>query len=99
MIKVVYTYVIALEYKDELFNKFMLSGDKKFDTPVSNTGIKMYQRIDGDNLIVALDIYYNTLQDYHTRRDFELSNDEWVDIWFNTNNKHKELSVDIFECL
>ena len=99
MIKVVYTYEIEQKYKDELFNKFVLSGDEKFNSDVNNTGIKMFQKIEGDKLYIVLDIYYNSLEDYYNRRDFEHSNDDWSNIWFNDNNKHKEISVEVFECL
>lgn len=99
MIKVTFTYKTKIADLDELMNKFMLSADKKFASDPSNIGIEMSRRDEGDYVFIVLDIYYNTLEDYKNRTKYERSLDEWNDIWFNENNKHEEVSVEVFDIL
>lgn len=99
MIKVVYKYKTKTSDLDELKEKFALSADPKFSSDVKNIKIEMFSRIDGDETIIVLDIYYDSLEDYETRSKFEGSLSEWNDIWFNPNNKHTEESVEVLNVL
>lgn len=99
MIKVVFTYKTKSEDLDELLNKFKHSAHRSFDSEVSNTGISMYKRVENEDTYIVLDIFYNNIEEYKIRTDFERSNEKWCDIWFNKNNKHIEVSVEIFEVM
>ncbi|WP_217177164.1 hypothetical protein [Listeria fleischmannii] len=48
---------------------------------------------------MVLDIYYATKEAYETRTAFERSQPEWNAIWFSEDNKHEEVSVQLFEVL
>lgn len=99
MIKVVFTYKTKKENIDELMQKFQLSSDEKFNSTPSNIGISMFKREVNDFIYIVLDIYYNSIEDYQKRTNFERSQDAWNEIWFNKNIKHEEVSVEIFEVL
>ncbi len=99
MIKVVFTYRTKNEDLSELMKKFQQSTDKKFSSDVTNTKIERFKRVENGYTYIVLDIYYNSIEDYKKRTAFEKSKPEWNDIWFNPNNKHEELSVEIFEVL
>ncbi|MCU7557735.1 hypothetical protein ROU88_07335 [Macrococcus capreoli] len=99
MIKVVFTYTTPNEYLPELMAKFQASADSKFNSEVSNTGIKMYKKSDATTTTIALDIFYNSIEDYETRTQFERSQDDWNRIWFADDIKHTLQSVEVFECL
>ncbi len=99
MIKVVFRYRTKTEDLGELMEKFKLSASEEFISEVSNTGISMFKKVDESDTVIVLDIYYNSLEDYKVRTEFERSNAKWSDIWFNDNNKHIEESVEVFEVL
>ena len=100
MIKVVFTYKTANENLPELMNKFAESASNpKLVSNVTNEKIDMFKRIDGDDVYIVLDIYYNSREDYEIRTDFERSLVEWNDIWFSPNNKHEEVRVEVFDVL
>lgn len=100
MIKVVFTYKVTKKDLPELMNKFAESAkNPKFQSEVSNTKIEMFQRVDGEDVYVVLDIYYHSREDYQKRTAFERSIAEWNEIWFSPDNKHEEVSVEIFDVL
>lgn len=99
MIKVVFTYQTKTSDLPELMEKFQQSASSEFNGIVNNLGINQFKRSEGDQTIVVLDIYYESLSDYDERTIYERSLDAWNDIWFNPTNKHKELSVEVFEVL
>ncbi|MCO6017958.1 hypothetical protein CKN86_07975 [Carnobacterium divergens] len=99
MIKVVFTYQTKTSDLPELMEKFQQSASSEFNGIVNNLGINQFKRSKGDQTVVVLDIYYETLSDYDERTTYERSLDAWNDIWFNPTNKHKELSVEVFEVL
>lgn len=99
MIKVVYTYKTKKENLNELMEKFMQSGDKKFSTDVNNIKIEMFKQEKDDFMFIILDIYYNNLEEYNIRKEFEMSNTEWQEIWFADNIKHTEVSVELMELM
>lgn len=99
MVKVVYTYRTKTADLAELMAKFAQSADPKFDSTPTNVKIEMFQRVAGDDTIIVLDIYYASLADFHARHAFESQNADWQAIWFDENNKHQEISVEVFDCL
>ncbi len=99
MIKVEFIYKTKKDDLDELMNKFKLSADEKFMSTPTNKGIDMFRKEDGENVYIILDIYYDNIQDYNLRTEYERSMNEWNEIWFNENNKHEEVSVEVFEVL
>ncbi len=99
MIKVVFTYKTKKEDIDQLMEKFVLSADEKFTSNPSNIGIDMFKKEDEEHVFIVLDIYYNSIEDYEQRTKFERSLTEWNNIWFNSNNKHEEVSVEVFEVI
>lgn len=99
MIKVVFTYKTKKEDLPELMNKFQQSSASKFHSEPSNTGISMYKREEDEFTFIILDVFYNSVEDYHIRTAFERSQDEWNEIWFSSDIKHEEVSVEIFDVL
>ncbi|MFW2178337.1 MULTISPECIES: hypothetical protein [unclassified Moraxella] len=99
MIKVVYTYRTATQDLPKLMAKFAQSADPKFDSQPTNSKIEMFRRVDGDDTVIALDIYYRSLADFEARHTFEKANADWQAIWFSPDISHQEVSVDVFECL
>lgn len=97
MIKVVFTYRTKTANLDELLAKFIASGAAEFNSEPSNVGIDRMMREDGDDTVVVLTIAYNSMSDYEARTDFERSQENWNNIWFNENNKHIEESVVVYE--
>ncbi|EIA19081.1 hypothetical protein [Listeria fleischmannii] len=100
MIKVVFTYKTKKQDLPELMAKFAESGSNpKFHSEVSNEKIEMFKRTEGEDVYMVLDIYYATKEAYETRTAFERSQPEWNAIWFSEDNKHEEVSVQLFEVL
>lgn len=99
MIKVVFTYVTEQQYIEELMNKFQQSADPKFNSAVTNTGIHLYRKEEGNLVYFILDIFYDSFEDYETRTAFERSQDEWNEIWFNDNNHHTLQSIEVLDVL
>jgi hypothetical protein len=77
--------------------KFVQSGSAELNADVTNIGIQMFKRVDEECVYINLDIFYSNLEEYNERTLFEKSNKNWNEIWFNKNNKHEEVSVEIFE--
>lgn len=100
MIKVVFTYRTAKKDLPELMEKFAESGSNpKFQSAVTNQKIEMFQRTDGDDVYVVLDIYYRSREDYEERTRFERSIPEWNALWFGPDIKHTEVSVEVFDVI
>lgn len=100
MIKVVFTYKTHKDNLNELMEKFAESASNpKFISDVTNKKIDMFKREDGNNVYIVLDIYYDSINDYNARTEFERGLDEWNNIWFSTENKHEEISVEVFDIL
>lgn len=100
MIKVVFTYQTAKKDLPELMEKFAESGSNpKFQSDVTNQKIEMFQRVEDDNVYIVLDIYYDSREAYEERTSFERSLPEWNAIWFAPENKHTEVSVEVFDVL
>lgn len=99
MIKVVFTYKTKTVDFPQLQEKLALSADPKFTSSVSNVKINLFSRVEDQDTILVLDIYYNSVEEYQARTEFERSQDDWNNIWFNPNNKHTQVSVEIFDVL
>lgn len=99
MIKVVYTYKTKTCHLDELMAKFAQSADEQFDSTPTNIKIELSRRDEGDDTYMRLDIYYQSMEDYLARKAQEESWEAWQAIWFNPNNRHEEVSVDIYHVL
>ena len=100
MIKVVFTYRTKKKDLSKPMEKFVESGNNpKFHSPVTNKKIEMFQRFEGEDAIVVLDIYYDSLADYQERTTFERSLPEWNAIWFSDSIEHEEVSVEVFDVL
>ncbi|EPH99691.1 hypothetical protein D920_01147 [Enterococcus faecalis 13-SD-W-01] len=100
MIKVVFTYKTKQKDLPELMEKFAESANNpKFISDVTNQRIDRFKRVDGEDVYIVLDIYYQSREDYETRTKFERSLKEWNDIWFSPTNKHEEVSVEVFDVL
>ncbi|BBM16644.1 hypothetical protein G15_0257 [Enterococcus avium] len=100
MIKVVFTYKTKKEDLAELMDKFAQSASEpEFQSEVTNDKIEMFQRIDGEDVYIVLDIYYHSREDYEERTRFERSLAKWNEIWFSPENKHEEVSVEVFDVL
>ncbi len=99
MIKVVFTYRTKTADLQELMDKFRQSVDPKFKSEPGNIKIERFRRVDGDYTYIVLDIYYRSVEDYNVRTAFERSQPDWNKIWFSPDNKHREVSVEIFEVL
>ncbi len=97
MIKVVFTYRTKHEDLPELMAKFGQSADPKFASDVSNVKIDRFSRREGESTYIVLDIYYHSEEDYHARTAFERSQADWNTIWFSSENKHEEVSVEVFD--
>lgn len=99
MIKVVYTYQTKSEHLAELMEKFKLSAGKQFETEIDNVKIEMFKQVKADDVYIILDIYYNNIEEYQIRKQFEENNAEWQKIWFAPDNKHIEVSVELMEVM
>ncbi|MCE4957293.1 hypothetical protein [Macrococcoides caseolyticum] len=99
MIKVVFTYTTKNEHLPALMDKFNASKDPKFNSDVTNTGIRMYKQSNDTTTTIVLDIFYNTIADYEARTAFERSQADWHAIWFADDIKHTLESVEIYECI
>ncbi|MFV2029628.1 hypothetical protein [Neisseria sp. S1] len=99
MIKVVYTYRTKTEDLNELMEKFARSALPQFDSQPNNLKIEMSRRDEGRDTYIRLDIYYNCIEDYQVRNRQERSWPQWQEIWFNPDNKHTEVSVEVYEVL
>lgn len=99
MIKVVFTYTTPNEYIPELMQKFKASADPKFSSSPSSNDIKMYKQSNDTTTTIVLDIFYNSIEDYEARTQFERSQDDWNNIWFAEDIQHTLESVEIYECL
>lgn len=100
MIKVVFTYRTKKKDLPKLMEKFAESGkNPKFHSQVTNKKIETFQRFEGDEAIVILDIYYDSVADYQKKTAFERSLPEWNAIWFSDDIKHEEVSVEVFDVL
>lgn len=96
MIKAVYTYKTLTSDLGELMSKFAQSADPKFHSTPTNIKIEMSERVENEFTFVRLDIYYQNLDEFEQRREFELSHRDWQTIWFNDDNKHELVSLDIY---
>lgn len=99
MIKVVYTYRTKTADLDELMDKFSRSAAPQFDSQPNNLKIEMSRRDEGGDTYILLDIYYNCIEDYQARLKQEQSWAQWQEIWFGSENKHTEVSVEVYEVL
>ena len=99
MIKVTFVYKTKTEHLDELMQKFKESSHEKFKSDPSNLSISMYSKEENDYTIINLDIFYNSIDDYRKRTEFELSQPDWNEIWFSNAIKHEQVSVEVYNVL
>lgn len=99
MIKAMYIYKTKTNNLPELMEKFKESREEKFITTPNNEGINMYKEVQGEDTFIYLDIFYESLETFKYRKNFEDNDKRWQEIWFNKTNKHEEIAVHILEVL
>lgn len=95
MIRVDFLYKVKTSDLPEMLDKFKESGSEKFASTPSNIKIEMALREKGNDTLISLNIYYNSLADYKERTKFEQSHPEWLAIWFKDSDiftlEHREI--------
>lgn len=97
MIRVDFIYKCKTSDIEKLNEKFIFSGDPMFDSEITNTGIERKDYNIGNYTFVWLAIFYNNVEEYNIRTNFEQSFDQWKECWKEPNDLFTLVSKEIVE--
>lgn len=96
MLRIDFLYKVENKNLEILLKKFEISAGDEFKSDVTNTKIEMAMRSEGNIVYVSLNIYYNDINEYQIRSDFEFNHPKWQEIWFKPDDIFTLVSKEIY---